>query len=284
MNGVLPLTAEEILQIGHYFQIEGCLFQITSWDPQHPLHVAARALESGEIQDFSLTDLFAPERQTQFAPTPAALAAHATAAASLPVADAASLPAALLQRATTIIQTVETVQAEVERTQQRWHTSATAGSLTAATRTACQALPQPLSLTQYYAYRQLYRTYGADRAQIAAALHRSTYQKTRIDPNAQHFVDTLIRRFYRSNPPLRAHTVYQIAHQLWQHNRHWWLTSAQASATEHAPLIERLLDGRRPIDDLLADPQLAAQLTPIQLPSRSWFYSYLSWFRAQPGT
>ncbi len=283
MNGVLPLTAEELLQVGHYFLRDGCLFQITSWDPQHPLHVAARALEGGEEQCFSLTDLFAPERLTQFAPTPAALVAHASAAASLPVADSATLPASLLQRATTIIQTVETVQAELEQTQQRWRSTATTGSLTAATRAATQALPQPLSLTQYYAYRQLYRTYGADRAQIAAALHRSTYQKTRIDPNAQHFVDTLIRRFYRSNPPLRAHTVYQIAHQLWQHNRHWWLKSTHASASEQATLIERLLDGRRPIDEVLADPQLVAQLTPIQLPSRSWFYSYLSWFSAQPG-
>ena len=74
----------------------------------------------------------------------------------------------------------------------------------------------------------MYQTHGGDRALIAAALHRSTYGKTRIDPNAQHFIDTVIRRFYRSNPPMRAQTVYNIAQQLWHHNRHWWLNFQQS--------------------------------------------------------
>lgn len=152
-----------------------------------------------------------------------------------------------------------------------------------ATRQACQALPTPVCLSSYYAYRQLYQTHAGNKAQIAAALRRNTFQTTRIDPNAQHFIDTLIRRFYRSNPPLRAQTVYYLAQQFWKHNQGWWLNFQKANSADREGLIERLLDGRQSIATLLADPTQARQLVRIQLPSRSWFYGYVSWFHTQPG-
>jgi hypothetical protein len=134
-----------------------------------------------------------------------------------------------------------------------------------------------------YRYRKLYQTHQADRALIAAALHRKTFGKTQMEPNAQHFIDTIIRRFYRSNPPLRVQTVYAIAEQLWVHNRHWWINFQQTGKTAIEALIEQLLNGRVQMDDLLADPVQAAQLTQIQFPSRSWFYGYVSWMTTQSG-
>lgn len=280
MNGVQPLTAAQLLQVGHYFLRDHQLYQITAWDPHTPLELEARALADDRPLRFALTDLFAPTPLTRFGRTPADLTATSPETA-VAVVDAAGLPEAALARAARIIQTVEAVQAALEQTQQHWRLTGTSGSLTAATRAACQALPQPISLSHYYRDRRLYDIHGADRARIAAALHRSTYQKTRIDPNAQHFIDTLIRRFYRTNPPLRKETLYQLAHQLWQHTRHWWLAVATVSSADQDALIERLLDVRHTVDELLADPHLVAQLAPIQLPSRAWLYRYLRWFSAQ---
>ena len=122
-----------------------------------------------------------------------------------------------------------------------------------------------------------------DRALIATALHRKTWGKTQMESNALHFIDTVIQRFYRSNPPLRIQTVYNIAQQLWQYNRHWWLNIAHANGKDFEDLLERLLDGRKGIDELLSDPVQIQRLAQIKLPSRSWFYGYASWFIAQPG-
>jgi hypothetical protein len=279
MTSEPPLTAAPLLQVGHYFLRDEQLYQITVWNPHLPLEVAARRLVDDVLVHFALIDLFAPTPVTRFGATPADLLAPAPP----PVAvEASGLPEALLARAMRIIQTVETVQAHIRHLQQQWRATGTSGSRTAATREACQALPQPISLTQYYSYRRLYHCHGADRARLAAALHRSTYQKTRLAPNAQHFVDTLVRRFYRSSPPLRIETLYRLAHQLWQHNRHWWLNPDQVLPADQEGLIDRLLDVRQGGDMLLADPRLAAQLAPVQLPSRAGFYRYLRWFSAQP--
>lgn len=274
-----PSTAAPMLQVGRYFLREAQLYQITVWEPHRPLDVEARRLADDACVHFTLTDLFAPMPLTRFGATPAELLAPAPAP---PPVEPTGLPDALLTRATHIIQTVEAVQAAVRQLQAQWRATGTVGSLTVAAREACAALPQPISLCQYYRYRRLYQAHGADRARLAAALHRSTYQKTRLAPTTQHFVDTLVRRFYRSSPPLRPETLYRLACQLWQHNQHWWLNPDRVVPADQDALIDRLLDVRHGVASLLTDPHQAAQLVPIQLPSRAAFYRYLHWWTAQP--
>jgi hypothetical protein len=285
MKTPTPLTAADLFQVGYWFQREERLFKITAWNSKDPLRVEARAADTGTIHRFTLTELFAPTPPTRFAATQAELVAMLASDAAAPprVVDAATLPAHLLSRADQIIQTVEAVQAHIEQIRRHHRLAPKFFSLTDATRQACQALPSPVSLSSYYAYRRLYHTYEGDRARIAASLRRSTHGKTRIDPNAQHFIDILIRRFYRSNPPMRAQTVYAIAQKLWHHNRGWWLNFQQTGGTGFDDLVEHLLDVRKEIDSLLSDPMHAQRLIQIKLPSRSWFYGYVSWFSTQPG-
>ena len=283
MNTATPLTAADLLQVGHWFQREGHLFEITAWDAAHPLQVEARAVDR-TIHTFTLTELFAPTPPTRFAATQAELqGSRITAPTPSPVADAVTLPANLLKHADRIIQVVEAVQQQIDEETRRHCLAAMKFSLTDLTCQACQRLPAPISLDRYYVFRRLYQIYHADRALIAAALHRNTFGKTRIDAHTQHFIDTIMRRFYRSNPPLRVQTVYTIAEQLWEHNRHWWLKAPPADPAKADPLMECLLSGRAKTDDLLTDPVQATRLIQIQLPSRSWFYGYVSWFTAQPG-
>lgn len=285
MTTLTPLTTAQVLQTGHWFEREGQLFQIVVWDPQQPLLLLARAADTGDTQSFALTELFAAQPLTRFAATETELqATNSTATTATPVVvDAATLPAHLLDRADQIIRIVETVQTQIDQVKRCCQRTAQPFALTETTRQACQALPSPISLSSYYLYRQTYQACQGSRALIALSLRRCTYGKTRIDTNALHFVDTLIRRFYRSNPPLRAQTVYEIARQLWEHNRHWWLNVQQSDEANHLDLIEQLLSGRQEIDLLLADPVHGPQLTQIALPSRSWFYGYVQWFTAQPG-
>lgn len=282
MTRTIPLTAADLLRVGAWIEREGHLYEIVAWDAASPLRVEARAAETGAGRLFTLTELFAPTPPTRFAATSADLQIPPAAAGpSGALADAATLPAHLVERAEAIIRTVETVQAHLARSGPPG--SGPSVSLTARTRQACQALPSPVSLSAYYAYRKLYQAAQGERSRLAAALRRTTYGKSRIAPGAQHFLDTVIRRFYRTNPPLRAQTVYAIAQQLWQHNRHWWVDVAQLAGADATDLIERLLDARQEIDPVLDDPARAARLARIPLPSRSWFYGYVRWFGAQPG-
>jgi len=279
MTSEPPPTAASLLQVGHYFLRDEQLYQITVWDPQLPLTIEARRLADDALVQFVLTDLFAPPPRTRFGATAAELLASAPVPAPV---EPAGLPDALLTRATHIIQTVEAVHASLRKLQAQWRATGAVGSLTVAPREACQALPQPISLSQYYTYRQLYQLHGADRARLAAALHRTTSQKTRLAPNPQHFVDTLVRRFFRSSPPLRVETLYRLARQLWQPNRHWWRNPDRVAPADQQALIDQLLDVRRGVDPLLADPLLAPSLAPVQLPSRAAFYRYLRWWTGQP--
>ncbi len=66
MNAIV--SGDHVLQAGHYFRRDGCLFQIVAWDPAHPLDVEACVVESGVNQHFTIMDLFAPEPITQFGP------------------------------------------------------------------------------------------------------------------------------------------------------------------------------------------------------------------------
>lgn len=284
MKASLPLTATDLFQVGFWFRRENRLFEIVTWDAKEPLQVDARAADDGVLYRFTLAELFAPTPLTRFAATRAELLTSRDPDVSdSRIIDAATLPANLLQRVDRIVRIVEAVQSRVEQIRQSCQLASKPFSLVEAVRRACEASPEPVSFSRYYVYRGLYQAHHGDRALIAAALRRSTYGKTRIDPNAQHFIDTVIRRFYRSNPPMRAETVYNVAQQLWQHNRQWWLNSQQEDGTELGELVERLLNVRESIDTLLSDPVYARRLIQIKLPSRSWFYGYVGWFSAQPG-
>jgi hypothetical protein len=276
-----PLTATELLQSGHWFLRQNRLYEICTWDSANLLQVTARAADTNEEQDFLLTELFAANPPTQFAAT----AAELTKVAATPesgenaILDAATLPAHLLKKADQIIHIVETIKAG---TTQILREEKDVGKTTALHR-MCRVLPIPIALSTYYNYQKLYATHQGDRSRIAMALHRNTFSKTRMDANTLHFIDSIIQRFYRSNPPLHKQTVYQIAQQVWHHNHRWWLNVAESGSEGFDDLIEELLNVRQGIDETLANPANQPHLIQIQLPSRAWFYSYMRWFDGQPG-
>lgn len=277
-----PLTAADVLQTGCWFLFDSEPFEIIAWDSEKPLDVEAHSANTGTIRRFTVMELFGSQSITRFAPTRKELENQTDKLVSS-VADRMTLPEHLIRRADHIIQTVDAVQLHIDQRKRQYQAANQPFSITEITRQACQAIARPVSLPVYYVYRQLSQTHFGDRALIAAALHRKTYRKTRMDPNTLHFVDTVIQRFYRSNPPLRIQTVFNIAQQLWEYNRHWWLNIGHSTGKDLDDLLERLLNGRKGMDDLLSDPVQIQRLAQIKLPSRTWFYEYVSWFNTQPG-
>lgn len=276
------VTAADVLRVGYWFSYDTEPFEIVAWDTDNPLDVEARSANTGTERHFTIMELFGAQSATRFAPNRAKLEISSEKVYPR-VADQFTLPEHLLKRADRIIQIVDSVQAEIENNKRQCQLSGKKFSRTQAARIACQLLASPVSLPVYYVYRRLFQLNFGDRALIASALHRKTWGKTQIEPNALHFIDTVLQRFYRSNPPLRIQTVFCIAQQLWQYNRHWWVNIAQARGKDFEDLLEHLLNGRQGIDDLLSHPEQIQRLAQIKLPSRSWFYGYANWFKAQPG-
>ena len=278
-----PLTAADVLQTGHWFSYVSEPFEIMAWDSKKPLNVDARSANTGAIRHFTITELFGAQLVTRFASTRKELDSRTGNLISGGAADTQTLPEQLFKRADHIIEIVEAVQGQIDRLKRQYQVAAKPFSIADITEQACQLIATPVSRSSYYAYRRLWQLGSGDRALIASALHRKTFGKTRIDPSEQHFIDTVIQRFYRSNPPLRIQTVYNIAQQLWQFNRHWWIDTGRAMGRDFDDLLERLLDGRKQVDDLLSDPTQIQRLTQIRLLSRASFYRYVKWFTTQSG-
>jgi transposase InsO family protein len=148
---------------------------------------------------------------------------------------------------------------------------------------ACSQLDEPVSLSAYYKYRQLYRRYAGDRSGIATALRRKTYNQSQMSPQQLHFIDTLILRFYagQRTARLRPKTLYKLAKSTLARTGNLWLDPDKCSSDAAENVVEELLNPHLPMQAILNNPEKAGWLTKINLPSQSWFYTYLRWFESQ---
>ena len=151
MNTATPLTAADLLQVGYWFQRHDQAYQITAWDAAQPLKVEARSTD-GVLHTFALTELFAPTPPTRFGRTQQDLSPKVNSqhAVSASIADGAHLSEHLLKRADRIIQTIDSVQKQIDEEIRRHQLAQESYALTDLTRRACQALPIPISLPNYY--------------------------------------------------------------------------------------------------------------------------------------
>ncbi len=203
-------TVEGVLRPGWYLYWQSRRYRMLSFDTA-ALVVQVEAVETGEQSSFQLAHLLL-ETSTKlaplFAPTLALLDALIARQRPTPaVTPTDDLPMTLLARADRIIQVIQQVDAQmravVRQTQDR--------SYTAVLRQMLAQLDDPVSLATYYRYRDCYQQAQGDRGRIAASLRRESYNQTRLNTAQQHFVDTLILRFYARQPPIRPSTLYKLA-------------------------------------------------------------------------
>jgi hypothetical protein len=278
------------LKPGHFLYWRGQRYHLLPGDPSDPLTVRVEDIATLEQDIIRVEDLLLPEAEASaepvIAPSLAALQLELDRRFPPPKpVRADGLPAHLLQKADRIVDVVETVERLVSAEEGRalLH-GGEKFRCTPAIKRACGQLPEPVSLAAYYKYRRLYRKWGRDRGQIAAALHRSTFNQTQMTRAQLHFVDTHIMRFYARNRPIRPRpaTVYDIMRSTLERSKGLWPDPQRCGGEASQAATEELLDPRLPMQAILDNPEKARLLKPIELPSRSWLYQYLRWFEHQP--
>jgi transposase InsO family protein len=198
---------------------------------------------------------------------------------------ATGLPDHLLRRASQIVSTIETMDRLLASQERLALDQNRKFDYTATLKKLLEHLAEPLGLTNYYKYRRLYRQNEGNPVRIAAALRRKTYNQSQMSRAQLHFIDTMILRFYAGQRTIRPKPkkLYEIIQSAFNRTEGLWLNpdKCPGSGVEH--VVTELLDPRLSLQSILDNPEKAGWLSPIRLPSQSWFYGYLHWFRTQPG-
>lgn len=273
------------LRAGGYLDWQGQTWHIRTFDAAGLLlHV--EQVTTGETQCLPLETLLLPgstESAPLFAPSLTALdQKRRRQHRAFTPAPADDLPAVLLERADRLIHLVETVEARVEMLVAAARLRGETLPRTAALEQALSELDEPVSRATYYRSLACYRTHSGDRGRTAASFHRRTFNQSSLTAAQQHFVDTLILRFYARQPPIRPSTLYRLARAAWKRTSGLWTDPQRCPTGVPQDLVAELLHPDIPLKHITDTPEKTRLLSPIDLPSRSWWYAYLRWFEQQP--
>lgn len=274
------------VRAGHFLYWQEQRYRVLPGDEESPLTLRVENVTTLERQTIRMEELLgSSEGVSTFAPTLEDLQTEIDRHCPSPTEpNWYALPVHLQQKADRIIAVVETVDRLIEAEKGRALLRQETFQRTPAVRRACAQLDEPVSKTTYYKYRALYRRHKGDRAAIAAALRRATFNQTKLDQVQLHFVDTHIMRFYARSSSIRPRpsTLYKITQSAFERTNGLWPDPERCPGQIPEDLIEELLDPNLPLSAILDNPEKASLLTAIKLPSRSWFYQYLRWFEHQP--
>lgn len=274
-------TLEGVLRPGWYLYWQLRRYRMLSFDTA-ALVVQVEVVETGEQSSFQLAHLLletSRELAPLFAPTLALLDERIARQRPTPaVAPVEDLPVNLLARADRIIEVIQQVDAGMRAVVLQ----AQDLSYTDVLRQILAQLDDPVSLATYYRYRVCYQQAHGDRGRIAASLRRESYNQTRLSAAQQHFIDTLILRFYARQPPIRPATLYRLAVATRQRTGGLWPDPEVCVPDVPQDLVVELLIPDIPLTQITENPEKRCLLTTITLPSRSWLYGYLRWFEQQP--
>lgn len=193
-----------------------------------------------------------------------------------------SIPDRLLEKADRVIRIVEEAQEMLKNSvaisirnngkEFRW----------AALQRILEKLGVPSST--FYKYLRLYDEFNGDRAKIALAFRKSTFNKIKQNKVTLCLVDFLIARYYaRQDMRLAPSHVYEkILLPLLKRTDRYWVDPDQCPGGVPKDLVEELLDEKIPFEDLFANQEKRQMLSRIKVPSRAWFYAYLRWYQSQP--
>ncbi|OLD84140.1 MAG: hypothetical protein AUF64_02715 [Chloroflexi bacterium 13_1_20CM_54_36] len=293
------------LQPGHYLSWQQRIYRVTALDPQQPLVIHVETIPGGERVQLALTTLFAAPQTGQdtplFATSLEALDAQlAQRAVPLSEADPDELPASFLVKAQIIVQTVDMVSRLVQEDERRARGRREAWSRTQAVRralatcegavirvqmkdTSSEHILHP-TFSTYYKYERLYRTCGGDCTRIAASFRRSTFRTSRLSRAQLHFSEMCLVLYY-GNTRVTKTRAYQLARETLDHRTHgYWIDPERCGKVVPENLVTELLDPAIPMQALLDNPEKAALLTRITMPSRAWFCGYATYLEATADT
>lgn len=272
---------ERHLRVGWHLCWEQQIYRIVAFDRQ-TLTLQTVHLATQEAVQLDLKELLSAESTVIFAPTWQHLQAQLMQAAAALTPTAVTISEGLRERANQIVSVIDQVERLLAERQKMAVRQGEPFRRSTALAGVLNQLEIPLARSTFYKYQKLYRAHQGRREAIALALHRSTFHQSQFTTAQLHFVDTLILRYYARNRPIRPSTLYRLAQSVLQHTQQHWIEPTRCPTAIPTLLVDELLDPSLPIQGLLTHPEKAPLLVTLQLPSRSWFYTYLRWYEHLP--
>jgi hypothetical protein len=296
-------VAPNTLQPGYYIFWRHCTYRVIALDPANALLLRVEPIPAAPHTTLSLLDLLAtPQKGSDpplFAPTLELLHQQVEDRYALrSSATTADLPDNYLIKArviTTVVETVGQLLAEEERRaalrgESLGRTQALHRALGTVTATTIQVQVNGITYQRrlhasravYYKYRRLYDTYQGDEAAIATSFRRGTFRRPQMSQAQLHFIDTCLVLYYGTTRASKMR-VYRLARDiLEQRTGGYWVDPGRCGSAMAESLVTELLDLSIPLPAILDNPEKAAVLTPIEMPSTGWFYGYAKYVEAQP--
>jgi hypothetical protein len=294
------------LRPGQYLYWQRRIYRIIALHYESALQILTQTIPEAEHVPISLLDLFAqPTPDTETVLVASSLEAltkqieeRYASEAKLGAVLASDLPENFVVRAHLIMHIVETVRCLVSQEEQRAQAQGEPFSQTQALRRAlaiCHGsrIHVPVNgthqehiihvgLTTYYKYERLYTLYQGDTALIATSFHRSSFRHSHLSRAQFHFVDTCLLLYY-GNARVTKTRVYRLAVDILDtRTQGWWVDPDRCGADIPEDLVTELLDLKLPLQAILDNPEKAALLVKIEMPSPAWFYGYANYLEASP--
>jgi Mu transposase, C-terminal len=297
------VIAPNTLQPGYYIFWNQRTYRVRALDPENALLLHVEPIPEAPKTTLSLLDLLATPPKGKdgplFAPTLEAL--HSLVeeryafTSSAPTDD---LPTNYLIKARIIITVVEMVRRLISEDERRAAACGEAMSRTQAIRRALETVNKTtiqmqvkdttyerrlqVSRAAYYKYLSLYETYHGNEAAIATSFRRATFRLSQMSQAQFHFIDTCLLLYY-GNTRVTKTRVYRLASDILEkRTQGYWINPEHCGSAVPENVVTELLDLKIPMQALLDNPEKAALLTKIEMPSTGWFYGYAKYVEAQP--
>lgn len=294
------------LRPGQYLYWRRRTYRIMALHHETALQVVAETIPEAEHVLISLLDLFAqPTADAETVLIASSLEAltkqieeRCASRAEPGAVLARSLPDNFVVRAHLVTHIVEAVQRQVGEEERRAQAHGEPFSQTQALRRALatcngsritvQVNGQQkehlihLGLTSYYKYERLYLLYQGDEAQIAASFHRSSFRLSHLSRAQFHFIDTCLLLYYGNTRATKTRVYRLAADILDTRTQSWWIDPDRCGDDIPEDMVTELLDLKLPLQAILDNPEKAALLTKIEMPSPAWFYGYANYLEATP--
>ena len=295
--------APNTLQPGYYIFWNQRTYRVIALDPENALLLHVEPIPEAPKTTLSLLDLLAtPQKGVDgplFAPTLEAL--HEQVEDRYAITSSATtddLPDNYLIKARIITTVVEMVKRLTSDDEQRAAARGEPLLRTQAIRRALETVNKMTiqvqikgttqerrlraSRTAYYKYLNLYDTYHGNEAAIAASFRRATFRLSQMSPAQFHFIDTCLLLYYGKTRSTKTR-VYRLAQDILEkRTQGHWIDPERCGSAIPENVVTELLDLKLPMQAILDNPEKAALLTPIEMPSTGWFYGYAKYIEAQP--
>jgi hypothetical protein len=295
-------SAPSTLQPGYYIFWRHRTYRVIALDPENALLLHVEPIPQAPSTTLSLLDLLAtPHKGSDpplFAPTLEILREHVEdryAIRSSATTD--NLPDNYLIKAriiTTVVETVGRLLSEEERRaalhgESLGRTQALHRALVTVNKTTIQVQVNGITYRRrlhasravYYKYRRLYDTYQGNEAAIAGSFRRGTFRRPQMSQAQLHFIDTCLLLYYGTTRASKMR-VYRLARDILEsRTAGYWVDPGRCGSTMAETLVTELLDLSLPLPAILDNPEKAALLTPIEMPSTGWFYGYVKYVEAE---